>query len=335
MTHTPEIDTSPTTLAPEDSLVRDAELPLRGTFFPLGFPVEVITNSVEVLEAAAKSWNVFYPQFEAPPLVLKLAVAPDPKDISPPPPVPLFHRHGHLATHIADQHNFVSCDLDTGISFGRITEQTARSPLYLRYHIMETAILCMLSVLRVSALHAACVSANGYGMLFCGNSGAGKSSLAFAGARSGWTFISDDASYLVFDRNDHTIVGNCHQFRLRDSGALLFPELEGRPITARAAGKPSLEIPTTELPRVAKAQSAIVHALVFLNRQNVIKPELVSLSQDSVRPWFYQFPYTNTTSTARQLAAIDSLFDLPVYELRYTDLDWAIERLNQLTQHGT
>jgi hypothetical protein len=237
-------------------------------------------------------------------------------------------------SHIADAYNFVHCDLNTGFAFGWVTPQTAESTLYLRYFFIEATSLCLIAALRAAPLHAACVSSHGHGMLLCGDSGAGKSSLAFAGARSGWTFTCDDASYLLFDRADRVVVGNCHQFRLRDSGAQLFPELEGRSVTPRATGKPSIEIPTAELPELSTSESAIVQYIIFLNRQDVRAPQLVSFSHEKALAWFQQFPYASGLTYTAQRTAITQLLDVPVFELLYTDLDWAVERLNRLALTG-
>jgi len=320
---------------PEKTVLVNAEMPLRATFFPLGFPVEIITNSSEVIEAASQSWKIFPQRFETPPITLRLGVTSNPPDSSFLPPAPLCRIQANTLLHIADKYNFVSCDLSGGSAFGWVTELTARSPLYLRYHILESAIYCMMSTIRVVALHAACITSNGFGMLLCGDSGAGKSSLAFAGARSGWIFTSDDATYLLRGRNDNSVVGNCHQFRLRDSGAQLFPELEGRPITPRAAGKPSLEIPTTELSGITISETAKIQAIVFLNRNDVTKSELLPFSKNFAHKLADPADYTKTISPVEHGAAIDNLLKLPTYELRYTDLDWAIDRLNHLAQHGS
>ena len=46
-----------TPAAPQDSLLCNMELPLRGTFYPLGYAVEIITNDPAVLEAANESFS--------------------------------------------------------------------------------------------------------------------------------------------------------------------------------------------------------------------------------------------------------------------------------------
>jgi hypothetical protein len=309
-------------------------LPLRGLYFPLGFPLEIHTNSPAVIAAAEQSWGLFQPKFSYPPLTLRLGVSENAPDSFDVPPAPVCCFQGNLLSNIADAHNFVITDLNAGFSFGWITQQTSEAPLYLRYHILEAAALCMISALRVIALHAACVAPIGHGMLLCGDSGAGKSTLAFAGARAGWTFVSDDASYLPFDREDRMVVGNCHQVRLRDSSTQLFPELEGRPVTPRAAGKPSIEIPTAELPELITADATTIQSIIFLNRRGVEAPGLFPFHREKALSWFTQAPLKSPASYLAQEAAIQHLINVEIFELRYTSLNWAIERLQTLALVG-
>jgi hypothetical protein len=321
-------------LASSDPVLANAVLPLRAVYYPLGFPLEIFTNSRAVLTAAQQSWGMFPPRFSCPPLTLRIGVTENTPDSPDIPPAPVCRVQKNLLSNIADAHNFVICDLNAGFSFGWVTQQTAEATLYLRYHILEAAALSMVSALRAAPLHAACVVPSGHGMLLCGDSGAGKSSLAFAGARSGWTFVCDDASYLPFDRRDRTVVGNCHQIRLRDSGIQLFPELEGRSVTPRAAGKPSIEIPTADLPELLTADSATVESIIFLNRRDVEAPGLFSFCRETALRWFNQFPVKTTESYPAQETAIRHLLDVEIFELRYTDLDWAIDRLQTLALTG-
>jgi hypothetical protein len=320
---------------PEADPIRSmTKLPFRALYFPLGFPLEIHTNSTDVLAAADQSWSLFQPKFSYPPLIFRLGVTEDASNSGNLPPMPVCCSQGNLLSNIADAHNFVITDLDAGFSFGWITQRTAKTSLYLRYHILEAAALCMISALRVIALHAACVAPSDQGMLLCGDSGAGKSTLAFAGARAGWTFVSDDASYVPFDRDDRMVVGNCHQVRLRDSSILLFPDLEGRPITPRAAGKPSIEIPTAELPGVITADAAIIKYIIFLNRRGNGAPGLFPFCRETALSWFKKTPLRGQVSYLAQESAIHHLIDLEIFELRYTSLDWAIDRLHTLAIAG-
>ncbi len=74
-------------------------------------------------------------------------------------------------------------------------------------------------------IHAACIALNGRAVLLCGNSGAGKTSLAYACAKKGWTYLSGDATYIVRNRPDRTVAGRPFSIRFRAEARELFPEL--------------------------------------------------------------------------------------------------------------
>lgn len=317
----------------ETSLLPQTELPLRGTYFPLGFPLDVFSNSPAVIAAAEESWKFFQPRFTQTRMEIRIAVQSDEDDNSTLPPAPVGCLQSNLLLCVADAHNFIVSDFNNGLSFGTITKATANSPLYLRYHFLEAAALATITSLHAAPVHAACVCPQGVGMLLCGVSGVGKSSLAYAGARSGWTFICDDASYLLGSA-DRVVIGNAHKIRFRDSGVKLFPELEGKPITPRAIGKPSIEVHTAELPDLKTSDSATIEYVVFLNRRSQSADGLVPLSRSSVISWFMESVIAATQGRLAQEAAVDRLLSVPIFELRYRDLDWAVERLERLAATG-
>jgi hypothetical protein len=326
-----------------------AELPLKhyleargklnseAVYFPVGYPVRVLSNSPDVLAAAAQSWSSIRPLFHREPLEVLIEVRPDAtRDHSQPPPAPAHEVKGTLLVEVADTFNYFIADLKKGRALARVTETAVRFPEYLRYFFIEAAALSMIHTLRAVPVHAACVNVGGKGILLCGDSGDGKSTLAFAGSRQGWTYVSDDSTYVPLDREDRLVVGNCGKVRFRPSVAELFPELAGRPLTPRAAGKPSIEIPMSEWPEISTSGTACVHHLVFLNRKNVDKPELVPMRPSTVWPWFRQyFLLSNLESRITHEAAISRLLlGCGVFELRYNDLGWAIDRINQLAMKG-
>jgi hypothetical protein len=170
--------------------------------------------------------------------------------------------------------------------------------------------------------------------LLCGDSGAGKSSLSYACARAGWTYVSDDASYVFNGGTDRLVIGASHQVRFRPSAAQLFPEMDGLELTPRAAGKPSIELPTATLPGITCAPTAQVDFLVFLNRNVPGAQELVSYPKDVARRMLQQGLYGPAESLAMQHATLERLFTAEIFELRYTDLNWAVLRLETLVREG-
>jgi hypothetical protein len=139
---------------------------------------------------------------------------------------------------------------------------------------------------------------------------------------------------LFNDRMDRLIIGNCHQVRFRPSAAELFPELNGLEITPRAAGKPSIELPTAPMPWMTCTPTAQVDFLVFLNRRVPGPPELAPYRKEVARYFMRQVLFGPAESLAAQYAALERLLTAEVFELRYRDLNWAVRRLETLVREG-
>lgn len=313
----------------EDVLLRHAELPLRAMFYPMGFAVEVVTNSVEVLAAAEESWGHFVQVFSRPTVELRFGVI-DGGSTECPPPEVTYRAHRNLRSVIADQDNFCVCDLKQGFAFGWLTPAAVEHHNYFRYHFLEAAAsFFLIDSPCVTLIHAACVQMAGHGVLLCGDSGAGKSSLAFACARAGWTYLSDDLVLLAQGGEERVVTGNPHMFRFRDSAADLFPELKGERITPHAVGKPTIEFPSERVQQITIADKCSVSYIVFLNRRDPDPPGLVSYPRDIALRWF-ELGIDAGDLRETRVAAIRNLLAVEILELRYSDLHCAVEELARL-----
>ncbi len=302
-------------------------------FYPLGFPVCIETTSPSLLEAAEESWGgqtlIATEGTKAEPLMLRLGVTSDAAPGSP--TAPHFRANHHLLSIIADAENFIVCDLERGFAFGSISASTAGDRAYLRYHFLEAAVLCLLTGSRVTPIHAACVSLHGCGLLLCGGFGAGKSTLAYACARAGFTYTTDDASYVVWQNGQARVRGNSDQLRLRPSGLSLFPEFAGYDHTPGTEGKPSIEVRLPDLTGNAGAREADVHALVLLSRQPGGTPELRPLAAARMELYLTSMLYPAGAIRERQQAALHPLRSIAGYELCFDDLPRTVAYLEQMT----
>ena len=320
-------------IAYADPMMARTELPLQQTFYPFGFPLQVFTNSEEVLAAAKESWHGFRPLFEMEPIRFHVGVTEGGSGECPRAPVSRVREH--LCSQIADGENFAISDASRFFSNIWLAQSTLAHRNYIRYFLLESCAMFHLAARHSIGIHAACVELDGNGILFCGDSGAGKSSLAYGCARAGWTYITDDASFLVNGRDDSLVVGNCRQVRFRPSAEALFPELEGRPILQRAqVGKPSIEWNTAALADIATSFSSQIKHVVFLDRREGARAELTSLPKEVAKAFILQRGIGIPEIADLQTAAVDRLLDRGVFELCYTDLDWAVERLTRLVREG-
>jgi hypothetical protein len=110
--------------------------------------------------------------------------------------------------------------------------------------------------------------------------------------------------------------------------------LNGLEVTPRAAGKPSIELPTESILGLNCAPTAQVDFLVFLNRRVPGPSELVPYRKDVARYFMRQVLFGSPESLAAQYTALERLLTADVFELRYSDLDWAVQRLETLAREG-
>ena len=327
-----------TSSTPAESLVNDplltkVSLEHEATFYPYGFPVRIRSNSVIVIEAADRSWGTYRCRYHQFPLDIRLTLSESnsPGCVEP----PTFRSQGHLLSIVADRENFASLDLNAGFAFGWATQATAQNQEYLRQCLLDVMIYPLLEVKHLITLHAACVVHRGKGILLAGNSGAGKSSLSYACARRAWTFVSDDASAFRRSASIPMVIGHPQKFRFREPVGELFPEFRNLKSTIRAYGKPTIEVRTQAIEHIRSAEESPVDAIVFLNRPAYKSgpPALVPISRKDAwkrlcfSVWAVQIP-----AFEERLIALERLIAVPTYEIRYSELDPAIDLLERFVE---
>jgi hypothetical protein len=316
-----------------DPLLTRVSLEHRAVFYPYGFPVNLQSNSKVTLEAAENSWSSYRRKFDYAPLDIRLLISESSAPGCSEPPV--FRSQGHLLSIVADAENFACLDLNAGFAFGWATTNTVNKQEYFRQCLLDVMVYPLLEIRNLITLHAACVVFKGKGILLAGDSGAGKSSLAYACARHGWTYVSDDASAFRRDTRNLTVIGHPQKFRFREPVGELFPEFGHLKSTLRAYGKPTIEIKTRSLKGIRTAEESPVDAIVFLNRRAYEPgpPRLLPISVEtawkrlSFSVWAVQLP-----AFEQRLAALERLLTVPLYEIRYQEMEPTIELLKRLVE---
>lgn len=316
-----------------DPLLTRVPLDYDAVFHPYGFPVRLRSNSRLTIEAADMSWSTYRRKFTCPPLDVRLLISESNKPGCTEPPI--FRSQGHLLSIVADAENFACLDLNAGFSFGWATISTASKIEYFRQCLLDVMIYPLLEVRHLITLHAACAVFRGKGVLLAGDSGAGKSSLAYACARRGWTYVSDDASAFLRAASKPMVIGHPQKFRFREPIGGLFPEFGHLKSTLRAYGKPTIEVQTRLLDGLRTADESPVDAVVFLNRRDHDggPPTLLPVALEeawkllSFSVWAVQSPVYE-----ERLAALERMLTIPTYEIRYAELDPAIDCLQRFVE---
>jgi len=333
---------------PRDPLRYFDEFPLRAIFYPSGVPMEISTNSQSVIDAARHSWGPFPKILDIEPIHVRIGVSDSKRADLPPAPAILGQRG--LISIVGDAENFATCDVTSGFSFGWVTPATVADRAFFRYHFLELMAGLLFSPPNFGVVHSACVSMNGRGVLLCGHSRAGKSTLSFACAQRGWTFIADDAVLTVRRNPGRRVIGAPLLVRLRPDAPTHFPQLENRAVILRQNGEFGFEIPTAELPGITTAFTCEIDHVVFLNRDRDSSATISPLSKDSARKWMndvLDITFTCSANSAgnrsemfladpkareEQKESVEVLLSGGIHELCYSDLDPAIDCLESLVR---
>jgi hypothetical protein len=309
-----------------DPMLSDIALPLAGEFYPAGFPLHLHTNSADVVDAAREAWGLWSRAFETEPLEFRVVVQPEGELAS----APAYRVHGGLLSFVADAHNFATADTHRLSAVFFLSEKTAADHTLLRWLFLEAMAYMLLTQRYVLSLHAACVAWEGAGILLCGSSGAGKSTLSVACARAGFTFLSDDCTWIVTGRDDLLAIGKSHEARLRADAARHFPEVEGFPARQLPNGKLSMEVPAAVLRDVRTARQMAVGRVVVLDREGQGKARLEAMAPEEIAAILLRdLPSYGTEVNALHERTVRKLAALPGWRLTYRELSDAIALLKR------
>jgi hypothetical protein len=310
-----------------DPLLRAARLPHAAEFYPSGFRLIVKTNARDVLAAAAECWGGYAREFQCSPVELHVIVRRE-GALSP---EPVYRCQRHLFSVIGDADNFAVADLERLFSFAVVSAKTGADHTWLRWFFLEAIVYTLLAQRHAVPVHGGCVARNGSGILLCGSSGAGKSTLCFACAREGWTFISDDCTWLLPDSHHREAVGRPREARFRPDAPRLFPELEGLAEMARPNGKIGLAVRLSEFPQIRTASRCAIRGVAFLDRTPGeaagIEKMRISEALDGL---LRDRPSYGATVDARHEKTIRRLVESPVYRLRYQSPDDGVRLVTRL-----
>ena len=316
-----------------DPLGYSTQLELHKRLYPLGFALDLWTNHRDVVEAADQSWAGCNQTFEKEPLELRVAVTDGPSELDP--AAPTFRGQGHLLVLAADAHNFASCDLERSIAACWVSSSVAHQRASLRYHYLEAIVHTLLSYRHLTPIHASCVAANGRGVLLSGPPGSGKSCLAFAGAKAGLTFVSDDVSYLLRDGDERTVLGRPRYIRLPPGARTLFPELATYADSFDIDGQPMMEVQTGKLPNIAATDSCQADHVVFLQRVGTGSSKLSNIAGgDALARLTHELPRLDADVNRSQILSLERLVKKESYVLEYSKLPPAVDQIRRLLEKG-
>ena len=310
-----------------DTVLAGFELQYREIFHPWGFPFELQTNSKDVIAAATEGWGAFSSCFNEAPVRLCLAVTDDDSALLTPRSV--IGSREHLMSVFGDSSNFMLLDFQQGFGFGCVTRATAADHPLLHYRFLMTALM-LVEQRSLAPLHGGLIVKNGQGVMLAGDTLAGKSTLAYAACREGWSYVTDDGVSLVRARSDRFAVGDYTSLRLREDARRFFPELHEYLAVVRPNGKVAIELLTRALPIETLPGHSVDH-VVFLARQDSGPATIRPFPPEQALAQWEQYRSFGSSGTRRaQEECHRKLLAAGIWEMRYSRLQDAIACLKLL-----
>jgi hypothetical protein len=296
----------------------------------MGQPLELKTNSQGIAEAVAAMWAPYPRKTDGEPFRLRIEVEDHDGETKPVPALPAGNGNLITITHGPDNHAWV--DLTKRWAFATLTRDVAADVSYAVHYFLEPLSNLLLGTVFGYA-HAAGVALDGKAALLCGESGAGKTCLAYACARAGWEFLSGDAIQIT--DGAQSVMGRPYWIRFRETAQRQFPELRRFAPKRRANGKLDLELSTAAL-GIRIAQECAPGLIVFLNREEGLRQpgfdrirseKAYSILSPPIR-------YGDKEYRQRQRSRLRALLEKPILRMTYGDFGEAEQALRGMVKRS-
>lgn len=231
---------------------------------------------------------------------------------------------------LSDPENFAVCDYTRNFACCRLNQAAAADSAFVAYYFLEAIANFSLTQLYLTPVHGACIARDGRAVLLCGASGAGKTSVAYFCAKRGWTYVSDNESWLLRS-GGLMVIGNPRTIRFRDNALGLFPELAGIAAEPSPNGKKSIVASPARLGVKSTAYQCDVDRIVFLSQNRDSSTTLRAVhSEDAVEYFLSELPVYEDWVREEQQTSLWRIAEQRPVELRYANLESAYRHLESL-----
>ena len=230
-----------------DKLYRDVHWSHRAELPVLGVTTKFLTNSQEVLKVVHETYGAwealagYQEVVSRSRAVVKLVLTDPPFDAAGPPSFS-YRVPDHMRMLILSESGSGVADTTRLESVAYVTTGLVSQPAEFAEGLLEPLTLFLLGALDRQPLHAAAVVRDGVAILLEGPSGVGKSTLAHAARREGFTPLCDEAVYVQMEPALR-VWSRRSRVHLRPEARAHFPELAGVTSTHLPGGKTRIVVP--------------------------------------------------------------------------------------------
>lgn len=229
----------------------------------MGFRLQIDSNSPAILAAAETSFGRFGPTqpSESPDFTFRFFE----HDLDDGPPgTPVFKMEGPLLYQSTGRDSTLVADVERGLAYGYFSPTTVADPITFRWTFLELAFFMMLEGRGLMGVHGAALVKNGQAILLRAQSGGGKTTLAYAAARSHYQALAEDVVWL--DQARGRWWGMPWSFHLLPDAKNLFPELAEHEPVLQTNQEIKLEVDLETIRSGSTTVSAQPGPVVFVER---------------------------------------------------------------------
>lgn len=286
-------------------------------FQPMGFRLRLITNSPAILAAAETSFRRFGQPASSEIADFIFHLYQHEVDDGPPGP-PVFRIESHLLYQTTGRDATLTADLNSGLVLGYFSSTVLQDQPFFRWHFLELAFFMMLESKGLMGVHGAALAKNSRAILLRARSGGGKTTLAYAGARSRFQALAEDVVWL--DGARRLWWGMPWSFHLLPDAKRLFPELAAHHPLLQTNGELKLEVNLETIRPHSTTVSAQPAAVILVERLAGGRSRLEAVTSAIIREAWAEARTGLEMKLPHHQAHIDALLaENPTYRLYFGD----------------
>lgn len=204
---------------------------------------------------------------------------------------------------------------------GSFSPATVRDTGYWKRVILPCLLGITSSCVGVTPVHCACVVKDHLGLLIHGVSGSGKSTLALSLSLQGFSYLSDDCTYISSSENGLRCWGSSAPLKLLPAANQYFSPLASVVPSESLNGELAFEVDPVEIFGVTRALSCDPRWLFFIERTNEPNFGLLPMSRAEsalrLASDLERLPSCIAAQREHQLAVIDTLVQRECWFVRH------------------